>query len=326
MPALPLEDIALTFPAPAFDFAEPANRSGELASVSSPPRLHPAAPADPDLRPVAAFLTGGIADTAAIPWRELRRQDVLAVRAWVREALSAPVAQRAIEAFRRAILGGGPASAEVLSPALFRLHSARIPRGRRLTPREVWRILDACQEDCTPYGKRDTAIIALMVFAGLLPSQVARLRMSDYDDQLKTLRVPKSASTAVTRIISIESSVAAAMDAWLALCPAGYGTLFRRLNVGAEATGGAALTPTAMNRILLKRGRQALTSGFRPIDLRATYLGAIRDQARQGPFGLSARFGLGEDGEALIISASLTIAPPAGSQPKSGDDAFREEP
>jgi integrase/recombinase XerD len=310
MIALPLEDIAPPFPDQASDFAEPAIGASDF--LSSWERLHPAH-SDPDLRPVEAFLTGGSADAAAIPWGELRRQDVLAVRAWVLEAFSGPPAARIMAALGRVMTNAGSPAAEVLARGLYTVRSRRAGgSGRRLRRRELWAVLDACLSDPSPCGSRDAAIISLLGFAGLLPSEISRLESGAYDDQLETLRLPKTARAPVARIVALDGVAAAALGTWLASRGPGNGPMFVPLRRGAPAVLSAGLGPTAINSILRKRAARAGGAALRPADLRASYLATLRDEVRQSSFAYPARFGLGEDGEALVITASLRILPPPG--------------
>src|SRR5690348_8501507 len=111
-----------------------APRSEEVTGVTLDPSKAQRIPSlDPDLRPVIAFLTGSAGGMAAIPWGELRRQDVLAVRAWVIEAFSVPAAGRIMAALGKVMSSAGPSSAEVLARGLYSVRAHRHRwHGRRI--------------------------------------------------------------------------------------------------------------------------------------------------------------------------------------------------
>ena len=314
-----LSDVYLSEAEPE-EFTGPENEAVTVTADWAPTRAHGAASLEPDLRPVIAFLTGSAGGTAALPWGELRRHDVLAVRAWVLEAFSGLTAGRIMAALGRVMSSAGAPAAEVLARGLYSVRTRRLRgTGWRIGRRELWAVLDACLNDPSPSGGRDAAVISLLGFAGLFPSEISGLQYSAYDEQLATLRLPKTARSPVVRMVALNGAAAMALGTWLAVRGPGNGPMFVHLRGGGPPGLLSSLGPTAINSILRKRSVHSGSAAFRPADLRYSYLAALRDEVRQSSFAYPARFGLGEDGEALLITASLAIPlPPRPSAPGGG--------
>jgi len=257
--------------------------------------IGPPSTPDPALRPVVAFLTGSASAFDAIPWSALRRQDLLAVRFWIIEAFSGFAAQRLLTSLRQVLAQASENRAPVVPRSFFRFRTALSPRGP--TQRRLWGFIEACDDGSTE-GVRDRALASLIAFASVRPTEVARLRPDDFDDQLSALHVGKSARVPVARAISLSGEANAAMHAWSEIRGSAPGPLFA-LSVRDH--------PTSLSRPLRNRA-------VRPADLRAAYLTALRSEYRRDPFLPLARFGFGEDGEAQVLVSSLEVSPPDTSR------------
>ena len=61
------------------------------------------------------------------------------------------------------------------------LRGSRLPSGRALSAGEVTALFDACFDDERAAGRRDAAILALLLGAGLRRAECAGLALSDYN-------------------------------------------------------------------------------------------------------------------------------------------------
>ena len=151
--------------------------------------------------------------------------------------------------------------------------AARLPvkrvrprRQRSLTREQLGAVLAAC-DTSTRRGKRDAALVGLMVDSGLRASEVCRLRLGDVD--LAALRFVVVIKGGGEEAGSFTPETRALLDAWLSVrgeCPKAD-TFF--LNVGGGKS--AALTPSGLRVIFRGLGRAAGLPAFSPHDLRRTF-------------------------------------------------------
>lgn len=230
---------------------------------------------------VAAVLTAGKCTPVTLPWWELRRQHVNAVRAWLVEhrkpatgnrimaALRATLKEcwrldlMTVEAYQRAIdvksiRGEGPGQAA----------------GRALKEGEKTAILATCRADDSPAGPRDAAIFGLAVYAGLRRAEIAGLRLEDYNADDQVMRVLGKGNK--TRSVPLTGGLTDALDEWLALRGKNVGFLFLAVNKGGRVLE-KGISDAAIYNLLLKRAQQAGVKRFTPHDGRRTFAGDVLD-------------------------------------------------
>lgn len=234
---------------------------------------------------VAAVLTAGRCTPVTLPWWELRRQHVNAVRAWLVEhrkpstgnrimaALRATLKEcwrldlMTVEAYQRSIdvkpiRGEGPSQAA----------------GRALKDGEKMAILAACRADDSPAGPRDAAIFGLAVYAGLRRAEIAGLRLEDYNETDGVMRVLGKGNK--LRAVPLTGGLVDVLAEWLALRgkwgPSGNGPLFLAVNKGGRVLD-KGISDAAIYNLLLKRAQQAGVKRFTPHDGRRTFAGDILD-------------------------------------------------
>jgi integrase len=61
------------------------------------------------------------------------------------------------------------------------LSGAILPTGHELSPGEISALMTECENDPSPAGARDAAIIALLYSCGLRRKEAASLELSNYD-------------------------------------------------------------------------------------------------------------------------------------------------
>jgi integrase/recombinase XerD len=266
---------------------------------------------DFELRRIAAFLVGSAADTAAVPWGELRQQDLLTIRTWALEALGFVAARRTLAALRAAVRQSQawPNRFDASGIDLLRTrHRSTGAIGRRLTVREIGSLFDACQEDERTAGWRDAALIVLLVCAGLRPASIVHLKVGDYDNEAQTLATRNAGGRGVTKAIAFDEFSGQVIGEWLSVRGGGAGPLFLAVDREGRVREGTGIGRSAINAILGQRARQACIASLRPRDLRATFLAGLRDQTRQNPFAPPARFALGDDGQACLVVPAISMA------------------
>jgi integrase len=250
----------------------------------------------PELEAIVEFLMGSRVAPSLVPWRLLRKDDLRVIRAWAAETRTQASQGRLLASLRQ-MLSEATASSDS-EPAEFRAESVSLRRPSRrrvlrrgLTARESRLLLEVC-DDTTIEGRRDGAIIALMLLAGLRRQEIAGLQRSDYDDADACLRVKSPGGP--TRIIGLEGRCREALEAWLDTGGGVSGPMFVTIHGGEMQPRG--ITLSAVNRLLAKRCRQAGCSRVTPRDLRSCFLWQLQSGSRldQRP---PCRYQQTEDGE-----------------------------
>lgn len=269
---------------------------------------------DLDLARVVTFLAGSPLDPSTLPWEQLRRQDLQVIREWATEAFLPTSAKRILGAVRKALRVAASVDGEAVATArICRIRSGSpMVTGRRLTSRQASLLLEVCEMDDTPRGKRDATIIALMILGGLKRNDVASLSISDYEDESNALRLRGRISHRATRMLVLQEDCASLFEAWLAARGTAAGPLFPAVDRLGNTRDGIGIGPTAVNHMLIRRGREAALAYLTPGDLRVVFLTRLRDQARQDGFVGQSRFGFGIDGEASLVLTTLRTIPSGG--------------
>jgi len=172
---------------------------------------------------------------------------------------------------------------------------SRLPAGRDVSLKELRALVQVCQEDDTPAGVRDAALLAVLYIGGLRRAELAALTLADYTRRPPTLHIQHGKGNK-ERLVPLTASAAAALDAWLALRGDRTGSLFVPINKGgrvggneasptdrrgrrrpARAVGDVGLTPQAIYGVLTKRARDAGIDSLSPHDLRRTFVGDLLD-------------------------------------------------
>jgi site-specific recombinase XerD len=117
---------------------------------------------------------------------------------------------------------------------------------------ELQKVFDACQQDNSPAGIRDGAIIGLLYGLGLRRSEVVSLDLSDYNPAQGIVSVHGKGNR--PRLGYALEQVRALLDAWIHLRGGWEGPMFSPINKG----GGLAQNQFSLQGLLwlLRRGRQ----------------------------------------------------------------------
>jgi site-specific recombinase XerD len=149
-----------------------------------------------------------------------------------------------------------------------------IPAGRELSAGEIAALLGSCENDPTPAGARDAAVIAVMYAAGLRREEMVILDLSDYDQESGRLVV--SGKRRKDRTAYLLNGASHALNDWLDVRGSDPGSLFMPINK-AGAIQRRRMTTQAIYNLLNKRASQAGIDSFSPHDLRRTFVSDLLD-------------------------------------------------
>ena len=236
-----------------------------------------------ELEAVAEFLTGNRMAAPVLPWQLLRREDLRVLRDWAGETLNASSQRRLLRELRQALRTESAPADEPVGPGP-RSMTLRV-RARRsaactLASRQARLLIESAGEDESPEARRDSAVIVLMLLAGLRRNEVVRLQRGDYDDEDGRLQV--GGRRGFARSIMLEGRTREELDGWLRARGSWTGPLVAALNpAGAVVPRG--ISPATVNRLLSRRARQAGCDGLTPRDLRARFLWQLQSMSRERP-------------------------------------------
>lgn len=222
----------------------------------------------------------GYHDARSVMWSKLRFDQVVAIRSSLTDGGLAPAT---INATLAAIRGVAKAawSLDLLTgddynriAAVKGLRASRLPSGRALTIGEVTALFDACYDDKTAAGRRDAAILALMLGAGLRRAECAALALSDYSIEGRELIVRGKGNK--QRLMPLGETAALAVCDWLHVRGDWLGALLSRVGKGGIVKQDP-ITPQAIYLALSKRGEAGRVAHFSPHDLRKTYASGLID-------------------------------------------------
>lgn len=140
---------------------------------------------------------------------------------------------------------------------------------RSLTWAQVETLLLACDTSCVK-GRRDLALVCLLLDSGLREAEVCRLVLGDVDMAARQLTVQVKGGDDGDGIFGVFTQ--SALAAWLALRPMyarpGVANFF--VSVGGDKPG-TAITPSGLRVIFRRLGKAAGLEKFSPHDLRRSF-------------------------------------------------------
>lgn len=241
-----------------------------------------------------------------IPWGELRYKHTQAIRARLIERGKSVFTTRGMITSLRGVLEVAwileQMTAEDYQRAIHldQVIGSTLPAGRGLSSGEIAGLMQACENDPSPAGARDAAIIALMYTCGLRRDEVVKLSLASYDTQNGELRIIGKRNK--ERLAYLVNGAADAMADWLNIRGSEGDPLFVAIGKGSLDKHGHAhgwkldaskqLTNQVIYNMLAKRGAQAGIKKFSPHDLRRSF---ITDQLDAGEDSLVVAAMAGHD-------------------------------
>lgn len=223
---------------------------------------------------IAGMLTGN-PDAFNCNWSALRFQHTQAIRSKLTESSYAPAtANKMLSALRKTLEAAwslDQMSAEDYHKAAHvkGVKGSTLPAGRELSSGEITGLMAACENDITPAGARDAAIIASLYVCGLRRAEVVTIDLDDYSDEAGSLVIRGKGNKERTAYL-VNGALHALRD-WLQLRGDEPGPLFLAINKGGKIRPGR-LTTQAVYNMLQKRAKQAGVKDFSPHDFRRTFV------------------------------------------------------
>ena len=229
---------------------------------------------------------------AGRPWWMLRYEHTTRIRAELRErtgegggpAYSPASINKHLVALRQVLrecwrLGLMSAEDYQRAADLRSVEGSRLPRGHHLPGRALSAALAVCDEDDSPAGRRDAALLGVLFSTGARRAEIAGLALADYDPAERSLRVRGKRDK--ERLVYVTVEAAARLDAWIAVRGRAPGALFPPVSRGGRCRSrdGRLAHPTgqAIAGIVTRRLAQAGADPHTPHDFRRTFIGELLD-------------------------------------------------
>lgn len=156
------------------------------------------------------------------------------------------------------------------------VRGTRPQKGRHLTPGELGALVAICEDDPTPAGLRDAAMIALAWAAGLRRAELAGLTLADWTPtgaEEGDLSIQGKGDKA--RAMYVYNGAFSALAEWLTVRGDRPGPIFCVINKSGRLKTNQALSGEAMRLILEKRRSQAGAKSMTWHDFRRTFAGNL---------------------------------------------------
>ncbi len=228
------------------------------------------------LRTIAGLVAGQPCDPLAFPWWRLEYAHTSAIMAELARRYAPASANRARAALRgvlRECFRLKLMSAEAYQSAIDirPVRGSTLGKGRALTRGELDLMRRACEEDPTPAGFRDGAILAVLYLSGVRRSELVALDMADYNPLSGELRVRRGKGNKA-RLTYCESGAGSWVGDWLQVRGPSPGPLFCRIARGNWILVDRRLSGQAIWRMLRKRAQQAGVAPMGVHDFRRTFV------------------------------------------------------
>jgi site-specific recombinase XerD len=234
----------------------------------------------------------GTVTGAGRPWWRLRYEHTTRIRAALRErtgehggpAYSPASVNKHLVALRQVLrecwrLGLMSAEDYQRAADLKSVEGSRLPRGHHLPGQALGAALAVCDEDLSPAGRRDAALLGVLYSTGARRAEIAGLALTDYDPAERSLRV--RGKRGKERLVYVTVEAAARLDAWIAVRGRAPGALFPPVSKGGRcrSSDGRLSHPTgqAIAGIVTRRLTQAGVDPHTPHDFRRTFIGELLD-------------------------------------------------
>jgi integrase/recombinase XerD len=150
------------------------------------------------------------------------------------------------------------------------MRGQRLPSGRSLTASEISRLHRVCQQDKSVAGKRDHALIALMLATGLRRSEVVAINIDDYNSRTGLLNIHQGKGNK-QRSAYLNSECRSTLRQWRILRGNVPGSLFNPITKNNQVVN-RPLVSQSVYDIVQQRAVQAQIGNVMPHDLRRTFV------------------------------------------------------
>lgn len=212
-----------------------------------------------------------------LPWVEVRRGQMQAVRTHLIENYATATANKVLCALRGVVreaieMGLLPADEGARSLSVSSVRGERPPAGRALSAGEMRALFSLCQRP-TAAAARDAAALALLYGAGLRRAELVGLRLEDWRREEGVVAVRGKGSK--LRRVPLPQGAQQALSAWLAHRGEALGPLLLPVSSGGRVLAHRPLSTQAVYHLLRRLGARAGLAPFSPHDLRRSYIGEL---------------------------------------------------
>jgi len=228
---------------------------------------------------IARMLSNGCCDSRSLDWPSLTYAQTSAIRATWIERYSPNTCKRMVAALRGVLKDcwrlGLMRNEEYARAADTAPIKGELPaRGRALKAEELRKLFKACQEDISPAGVRDGAILALLYMLGLRRSEPVALDLVDYKAEEGKILIRGKGQK--PRFGFVVDGTRELLEPWLKLWGILPGPLFLPLTKRGHLVL-KRLTTESVAQVLTKRAVQAGVSEFSCHDLRRSFITHLLD-------------------------------------------------
>lgn len=216
-----------------------------------------------------------------MPWNLIEYQHLALIRNTLKqEGKSANTINLALSAVRGVMkacfhLKLITAEQMLLLKGITAVRSQRLPSGRSLTKSELAKMHRSCKLDKTTIGKRDYAVIALLLATGIRRSEVIAITLDDYNTRTGVLNIQAGKGDKQrTAYLNTESRLI--IRQWLTERGSQPGSLFNPITKTGTILN-KTLTSQTIYDIIKQRSEQAKIDPVRPHDLRRTFVTQLLD-------------------------------------------------
>ena len=232
------------------------------------------------LNAIADKLTNGECDALSLDWSKLRYQHTSAIRTILKKNYAPATANKMLCALRRVLKEA--LRLDLIDPTdyakavdLGTIKDKQKIRGRALSRAEITNLLRVCQDDPTPAGVRDAALIGILRGAGVRRAEVVKLELFDLDWETGALEVRRGKG-GKDRLVYLPESAITLVRNWLDVRGDTPGALLCPIRKGGEITR-RQMCPDAVLKIVRRRAKQAGVESFSPHDFRRTFCSDLLD-------------------------------------------------
>jgi len=246
------------------------------------------------LETIARLASAGEVSALDFPWWLLRYQHSAAIRAKLAEGYAPATANKMLSAMKGVLksswrLGLMTADERDRASDVEPVRGTRLPPGRSIPRGELRSLFEACAAEADDprlraRGARDAAMLALLYVGGLRRTELASLRLSDYDSETRTLRLCGKGNK--ERQVYAEGGADLLLARWLEIRGEGEAAdpLFlpvrkdgKVMHANPHGEKKASLSDQAVYKMVKRRQREVNIKGVSPHDFRKTFVGDLLD-------------------------------------------------
>jgi site-specific recombinase XerD len=242
------------------------------------------------LETIAHLASSGEVGALDFPWWLLRYQHAEAIRGRLAESYAPATANKMLSAMKGVLkscwrLGLMSADERDRASDIEPVRGTRLPPGRSIPRGELRSLFEVCAQEANDprmraRGVRDAAMLALLYVRGLRRTELASLRLSDYDLQERAVRIRGKGNK--ERQVYAEGGADLLLASWLEIrghgepdeplfLPVSKDGLVQHTDAHGERK--ASLSDQAVYKMVKRRHREAKIKEVSPHDFRKTFVG-----------------------------------------------------